>query len=99
MLEEQHWIIVADTGLQQTLRIVRRRRIHNLEPRRVQKIHFRIRGVKWTAVHAASRRPSDDDGRRGVPKIMSLCHKVGQLIEAAGDEIDELHLRHGTQPR
>src|SRR5208283_4169492 len=40
---------------------------------------------------------ADDDGRGGVPEIMALGDKIGELIEAAGDEIDELHFGDGAQ--
>jgi len=30
---------------------------------------------------------------------MSLGDEIGELIEAAGDEIDELHLADGRKPR
>ena len=36
---------------------------------------------------------------RARPKVVPLGDEIGDLIEAAGDEIDELHFRDGTQAR
>jgi hypothetical protein len=62
----------------------------------VQKIHFRIGGVERAAVNAAAGRAANDNGRRGVPQVVALGNKVGELVETANDEIDELHFRDGA---
>ena len=48
---------------------------------------------------AAARRAANDHGRGSVPEIVTLGHEVGELIEAAENEIDELHFRDGTQAK
>src|ERR1700738_81356 len=53
--------------------------------------------MKRSAVHAAARWPAHHHGRRLSPKIMSLAQIIGELVEAAGDEADELHFRDGPQ--
>src|ERR1700687_3600733 len=53
--------------------------------------------MKWSAVHTAAGWPAHHDGRRRSPKIMSLGDIIGELIETAGDEVDELHFRDGPQ--
>src|ERR1700736_3612926 len=64
----------------------------------MHKIHFRIRGMKWAAVHSATRWPTNDNRSRRVPKIVPLGHEICQLVEAASDEIYKLHLGDGPQP-
>ena len=41
--------------------------------------------------------PRTTIGTGRAPKIMRLGGEIGDLIEAAGDEIDELHFGDGTQ--
>src|ERR1700756_2036017 len=48
-------------------------------------------------MHAATGRPANDHGCRRVPKIVPLGDKIGDLVEGADDEIDELHFGDGTQ--
>src|SRR6266404_5991434 len=97
VLEEEHRVIVAHRGLQQALGIVGRRRIDHLQPGRVHEIHFRICRMERSAVHAASGRPANHHGRRGVPEVVSLGDEIRNLIEGADDEIDELHFANGAQ--
>src|SRR2546427_5090247 len=49
------------------------------------------------AMHAASGRPAHHHRRRGIPEVMSLGHKIRNLIECANDEVDELHFANGAQ--
>ena len=58
----------------------------------MHEIHFRVGGMKWPAVHSASRGPANHHGHRRVPQVVGFRDEVGHLIETAGDEIDELHL-------
>ncbi len=50
------------------------------------------------AVHAASGRPAHHQGHRRAPAVVRLGHKIRNLVEAAGDEVNELHLGDGAQP-
>src|ERR1700686_3425586 len=54
--------------------------------------------MKWAAVHSAARWSANDNGRRRIPEIMPFGHEIRQLVEAASDEIYELHLGDGPQP-
>src|ERR1700726_1929534 len=63
----------------------------------MHEIHFRIRGMERPAMHSAARWPANHNRRRRVPEIMSLGHKIRQLVEAASDEIYKLHLGDGPQ--
>src|SRR5277367_1696386 len=65
----------------------------------MHKIHFRIRGVKRAAVHAAARWPTHHHRRRRVPEVMPLGHEIRELVERADDEVDKLQLRDRTQAR
>src|ERR1700732_1862485 len=58
----------------------------------MHEIHFRIRRMERPAVHSAARWSTNHNGGRRVPKIMPLGHEIGQLVEAASDEIYKLHL-------
>ena len=53
--------------------------------------------MKRSAMHSAAGRPSDDDRRRRIPKVVPLGHKIRDLVERAHNKIDELHLCDGTQ--
>src|SRR6266478_1842829 len=97
VLEKEHGVIVAHCGLQQALRVGRRRGINDLQPRRVHEIHFGICRVKRPAVHSAARRPANHHRRGRVPQIMSLGHEICNLVERANNKIDELHLHDRPQ--
>src|SRR3984957_19384924 len=47
--------------------------------------------------HSAARGTTNNDRHRSVPEVMRFRHEVRNLIEAAGDEINELHFAHRTQ--
>ncbi len=63
----------------------------------MHEIHFGVRGMKRAAMHAAAGRPADHHGHRRTPQIVRFRDEVGDLIEAAGDEIDELHFGDRAQ--
>src|SRR5947207_1407081 len=48
-------------------------------------------------MHPAARRPANHNRGRSVPKVMTLGHKICNLIKRADDKIDELHFGDGTQ--
>src|ERR1700721_122329 len=53
--------------------------------------------MERAAMDAAAGGAADNNGRGGVPEIVALGDEVGELVEATGDEIDELHFGYGTQ--
>src|SRR5580704_14893723 len=62
VFEEQHGIIIAHRGFQQSLGVVRGRGIDDLQTGGMHEIHLRIRGVERAPVDAAAGRAADDDG-------------------------------------
>lgn len=52
--------------------------------------------TKGPAVNAGSRGAADHDGHAAAPAVTALRRVVHDLVEAAGDEVDELKLRDGT---
>ena len=73
----------ADRRLEQTLRIVRRGRSHELEPRRVKEPPFRTFGMEWSSVDTPAKRCADDHRHCGAPPIVILGRDLGDLIEGA----------------
>src|SRR5262249_33754795 len=71
--------------------------VDDLQSRRVQEIHLRIRRVERAAVDAASGRPANNHRRGRAPEVVALGDKIGELIETANDEINELHFGHRAQ--
>ncbi len=98
VLEENHRVVIADGRFDQPLGIVRRRRRHHFQTGRAHEPHLRVLRVKRAAVNAAARRRAHHDRHGRVPAIAALGGEVDNLVEAAGDEIGELHLRHRPQP-
>src|SRR5512141_2243242 len=100
VLEVDHRVVVPDGGFEQPLRVVRRRRGHHLEAGDVAEPRFRVLGVVQPAVDPASRRPPGNDRAGGLPAvaIAKRRRRVHDLVEAAGDEVDELHLEDRAHP-
>src|SRR6202030_1679755 len=94
---ERHGIVVADRGFQEAFGVVGGRRVNDFQAGRVHEIHFRIRGMKRAAMNAASRWPPQHHWHGRAPAIVGFGDEVRHLIEAAGDEIDELHLDDGPK--
>src|SRR4029077_10770848 len=46
---------------------------------------------------ASAGRTAHDNRRGGVPKVVALGDEIGELVEAASDEIDELHFADRAQ--
>src|ERR1700730_7974641 len=63
----------------------------------MHEIHFRIRGMERSSMHSTARWPANHNGSRRVPEIMALGYEIRQLVEAASDEINKLHL--GDRPQ
>jgi len=54
--------------------------------------------VERPAVHVAARGPADDDGHADAPAVAALGRVGRDLVEGAGDEVDELHLDDRSMP-
>src|SRR5277367_5109775 len=65
----------------------------------MHEIHFRVPGVKRSPVNATAGRSPHNHRNGSSPSVMRFSHDIGQLIEATGDEIDELHFSHWTKPQ
>src|SRR4051812_49328653 len=63
----------------------------------MDEIHLWILRMEWTAMDSSSAWSPQNDWRRSVPAIVRLRQKIGDLVERAGNEIDELKLRDRTQ--
>ena len=86
---------IANGGLDQSLRVVCRRRANHFQAGRVHEIHFRILRMERAAVNAAAARSANHDGNAGAPAIAAFRGEVRDLIEGAGNEIGELHFGDG----
>src|ERR1700683_342824 len=53
--------------------------------------------MKRAAVNAAAGGPAYNHWHRRAVAIVRFGDHVGDLVEGAGDEINELHFRHGAQ--
>ena len=94
MLEEEHAVVVADRRLHQPLRVGGRRRIDDLEARRVDEGRFGILRVERTAAHVAAARPAHHHRTRQERAVARRGDVVREHVVGAGDEVDELHLAH-----
>src|SRR3954469_6274212 len=94
VLEEAHGIGVADRADQQALRVGGRGRRHHLQARNLKEPGLRVLGVERAAGEAAARGQADHHRHRHSLAVMHLRRDVDKLIEAAGDEVRELHLAH-----
>src|SRR5579884_3944613 len=52
--------------------------------------------MEWPAVHACAGGPADHQRYSRAPAVVDFGGHVHNLVEPAGDEIHELHLRHRT---
>src|SRR5713101_3036175 len=63
----------------------------------MHKVHLRVGRMERPTVDAAAGRSPQHHGHRRTPAVMRLGDEIGDLIEAASDEVNELHFRHGSQ--
>src|SRR6202140_1603908 len=94
VLEENHRIVVANSGLDKTFRIVGARGTNHFQTRSMHKPHLRILRVKRTAVDVSTTRSANHQWRRRIPAIVRLGQHVYDLVESAADEVHELKLSH-----
>ena len=74
-----------------------RRGLHYLQTRRVHVGHFDVLRMERAAVDVAAGRSADDHGYRLAPAVAALGREVGDLVEAAGHEVCELHFEDWAQ--
>src|SRR3990167_2091597 len=97
VLEEKDGVVIAHRRLDESLGVVGGGRADHFQSGRVHEIHLRVRGVEGPAVHAAARGAAQDHRHGRAPTIVAFGDEVGNLVEGAGDEVDELELRHRAQ--
>src|SRR5579884_3771730 len=96
MLQIKHGIVVANSRLQQALRVISGRWIDDLDAWRMEKPGFGTGGMERAAVCAAARGAANDHRRRDAAAPVHLARHIDELVEAAGDEVDKLHLGNGS---
>src|SRR3954451_21439079 len=92
VLHEQHRVGVAHGGDQQALGVLGRGGGDDLDAGRVQEPRLGVLRVERAAAEAAAARQPDGDVHREPLAVVHLPGDVDELIEAAGDEVGELHL-------
>jgi hypothetical protein len=95
VFEVEDRVFITDCRLDQSLGVVRRRWLDDLDPRCVKKIALDVLRVKRSTVCVAAARAANHDGHTGAPTITALGRNVGDLVERTRDKIDELHLGDG----
>ena len=98
VLEVEDRVRILDRAREQALRVVRRRRAHDLEPGDVRERALRVLRVERPAREAAARRQPDDDRNRRPRAEELLRGDRHEVIPRARDEVRELHLGHRAQP-
>src|SRR6266571_4250204 len=94
VLEVDDRIVVPDGGLDQALRVPRGGGIHDLQARRVKEGRLRVLRMERTAPHVAAARAAHHDRGRETGAVARGGDVVREHVVGAGDEVDELHLRH-----
>src|SRR5262249_41206549 len=87
-------IRVADGAGQQALCVIGRRGRDHLEAGRLQEPGLRVLGMEGPAGEPTAGRQADDHRYGDALAVVQLAGDVDQLIEAAGDEVRDLHLRN-----
>ena len=94
VLEEQDGVRVLDRGDEQALRVLGRRRAHDLEAGDVREARLRVLRVERPAREAAAGRKAQHDRDRRAGAVVLLRGDGDEVVPGAGDEVRELHLRH-----
>src|SRR5438128_469117 len=94
VLEVDDRIVVPDGGLDQALRVPRGGGIDDLQARRVKEGRLRVLRMERTAPHVAATGAAHDHRGRETGAVARGGDVVREHVVGAGDEVDELHLRH-----
>src|SRR6266480_4028060 len=94
VLEVDDRIVVPDGGLDQALRVPRGGGIDDLQARRVKEGRLRVLRMERTAPHVAASGAAHDHRGRETGAVARGGDVVREHVVGAGDEVDELHLRH-----
>ena len=97
VLEEAHGVRITDGSGQQALCVVGERRRDHLQARCLEEPGLGVLRVERPAGEAAARGQPDDHRHGDALAVVQLCGDVHKLVEAAGDEVGELHLADRLQ--
>ncbi len=97
VLEVEHRILIANRRLDEPFRVARGRRIHDLEAGRMQEGRLGILRMERTAAHIPAAGPAHHQRGRKASAVARGRDIIREHVVGAGDEVDELHLRHGAQ--
>ena len=91
MFQVEYRVVIADGSFEQSFSIVSCRGNDDFDTGCVEEPGFRAGGMEWSTLDASTRGTTNDHRNRhaGAP-VHLICH-VDNLIEATGDEVDELH--------
>ena len=98
VLHEDDRVGVAHGGDQQALGVLGRRGRDDLQPGRVHEPRLGVLRVERAAREAAAGGQPDGDVHRQALPVVHLAGDVDELVEAAGDEVRELHLADRPHP-
>ena len=96
MLEVENRVRILDRREEEALRVGGRRRAGDLQARDVREARLGVLRVERPAGEAAAGRQPDDDRHGGSRPVVLLGRHGDEVIPGAGDEVGELHLRHGA---
>ena len=95
VLKEQDGVGIVNGHAQQAFGVCGRGRVGNLEAWHVEEPRLGALAVVGACAHAAPCRHPHDNVRSLSPTPVDLGEVVDDLVEAAGDEVAELHFHHG----
>src|SRR4030095_16399148 len=96
VLEEEDRVVVSDGGLDQALGVVRGRRLHDLQPRRVGEVRLGVLRMERPSVHATAGRTAYDERDADASPVPRLRGEIGDHVEGTGDEVYELRPGDGA---
>jgi hypothetical protein len=97
VLQVQHRVRVVEGRQQQPFGVSRGGGGDDLEAGDVAEVSLDVLRVERAGARPAADRRPDHDGHRSSPAVVGGGEVVDDLIEAAADEVAELHLDHGVE--
>ena len=97
MLQEEHGVAVVEGGQQQAPGVGRGGGGDDLEPGHVAEPRLHVLAVERARAQPAPDGQPEHHGDGRSPAVVGLGQVVDDLVEAAGDEVAELHLDHGAE--
>ena len=91
MFQVEHRIVIANGCFEQSFGIIGCRGNDDLDTRSMEEPGFRAGRVEWPALDASARGTTNDHRDRHTSAPVHLICHIDDLIEATGNEVDELH--------